>query len=105
MKLRIVRRLGLVSAAALVAAATGALALPASHGLVKGIDGDSYLPYKTSIVRETQEALEHKGIYHGKVDGVLDADTMKATAELQKENGLAASGVPTPRTREALGVS
>jgi len=88
--------------AVLLAGAAGA-ATPAANGsLVKGLDGDVYLPYKPSVVRETQEKLESHGLYSGAIDGVLDHDTMRATAEFQKQNGLHVSGVPTPSTRRAL---
>jgi len=96
--------MGLASAV-LVAGAANATASSPSPGLVKGLDGGLYLPYKPAVVRETQQALEQKGLYAGKIDGVLDAATMRATADFQRSNGLQASGMPTPRTREALGTS
>ena len=91
-----------VAAAALLAAAASSSA--ASRPLVKGLDGDRYPAYRPSIVREAQEKLEQKGFYKGKTNGVLDRETMQATAAFQKRNGLDASGVPTPRTREKLGI-
>ena len=72
--------------------------------LVHGLDGGQYLPYKASTVRETQQKLEQKGLYKGDANGVMNRETMRATAEFQKENGLQASGVPSPRTREKLGI-
>jgi len=72
--------------------------------LVKGLDGGHYLPYRASLVRETQQKLEHQGLYTGEANGVLNSETMRATAEFQKQQGLDPSGVPTPRTREKLGI-
>jgi peptidoglycan hydrolase-like protein with peptidoglycan-binding domain len=89
-------------AAALLLAAASASAARAS--LVNGLDGGEYPPYKASLVRETQQKLEQNGLYKGKKNGVLDSQTMRATAAFQKEKGLHVSGVPTPRTREQLGI-
>jgi len=85
---------------------TGAVAAAAatSLGTVRGLDGASYLAYSPSVVRETQQALEHQGLYAGPENGVLDAATMKAMADFQKQKGLHPSGVPTPQTRRALAI-
>ena len=56
------------------------------------------------MVRETQQKLEAKGLYKGPTDGILDSQTMHATANFQKQNGMHQSGVPTPETREKLGI-
>ena len=93
-----------LASASLIAGAANAMATHPSHGMVKGIDGGHYLAYKPSVVRETQQALEKKGLYTGKVDGRLDAATMHAIADFQKQNGLRRSGVPTPHTRHALAI-
>jgi peptidoglycan hydrolase-like protein with peptidoglycan-binding domain len=90
------------AAAALLAGATSASAATQGHGLMKGLDGGHYLAYKPSVVRKTQQELEHKGLYKGKIDGILGPETMHATAEFQKQNGLHVSGVPTPATRHKL---
>jgi murein L,D-transpeptidase YcbB/YkuD len=90
---------------ALIAGAANAMATHHSQGWVKGVDGGHYLAYKPSVVRETQQALEKKGLYSGKIDGRLDAATMHAIADFQKHNGLNRSGVPTPHTRHALAIS
>ncbi len=95
--------IGLASAV-LTAGAANATAASSRHDLVKGLDGSHYLPYKPTIVREAQQALEQKGLYSGKIDGILDTATMRATADFQRKNGLRASGVPTPRTRHALAI-
>jgi peptidoglycan hydrolase-like protein with peptidoglycan-binding domain len=84
---------------ALIAGAASAMAPQ-----VKGMDGGHYLPYKPAVVRETQQALEKKGLYSGKIDGRLDAATMHAIAAFQKQHGLQRSGVPTPHTRHALAI-
>ena len=90
--------------ASLIAGAASAMATHHGHGLVTGVDGGRYLAYKPSVVREMQQALEKKGLYAGKIDGRLDAATMHAIADFQKQNGLHGSGVPTPHTRHALGI-
>jgi peptidoglycan hydrolase-like protein with peptidoglycan-binding domain len=82
--------------------AGAAAAVTTSHGMVKGFDGGLYLPYKPAIVRQTQQALEHRGLYPGPVNGILDETTMRATADFQKKNRIHVSGVPTPATRRAL---
>ena len=70
--------------------------------LVKGLDGDYYEPYKSSVIREVQVALKEKGFYKGEVNGVLDDNTMRAIADFQKDQGIIANGIPTPLTREML---
>ena len=94
-----------LASAVLMAGAANAAAMSTSHGLLKGLDGGHYLPYKPSVVRHTQQALEEKGLYSGKVDGILDTATMRATADFQRQHGLQTCGVPTPHTRHALGIS
>ena len=101
MKRNTVSLLGFAAAIA-VAGATSASAAPTSPGMMKGLDGGHYLAYKPSVVRQTQHALEDRGLYSGKVDGILGPATMHATAKFQKENGLHVSGVPSPRTRHKL---
>src|SRR5262245_28560886 len=104
MKHRSLLHFGL-AAALCVAGAAGAASGPASAGRVKGFDGGLYLPYKPSVVRETQRELTQRGFYHGAIDGKLGSETMHAIGSFQKEHGLAMSGVPTPRTRHALATS
>lgn len=70
--------------------------------LIKGLDGGDYMPYKPSVIRRVQEALQKLGLYQGEVTGQLDEETMKALAEFQKQNGLTPNGIPTPQTRARL---
>ena len=76
---------------------------PGSEGnLVMGLNGGEYEPYKPSLIRDLQSFLFEQGFYEGPVTGVLDLETMKATARFQEERGIEQSGIPTPRTREAM---
>lgn len=70
--------------------------------MVEGADGGRYENYYPSVVKNVQTALETEGLYDGPISGVLDEATSNALAEYQKTHNLRASGVPTPRTREAL---
>ncbi len=85
-----------------------AAALSAAQGegrpvqVIEGLDGASYLAYKPALVKKVQEALKATGLYNGEIHGDLDQATKKALAEFQKQHGLEACGVPTPRTRELL---
>jgi peptidoglycan hydrolase-like protein with peptidoglycan-binding domain len=75
--------------------------------LMLGLDGGSYEPYRKAVVRDAQVVLFRQELYEGLVTGVLDEQTMEAVAELQRKHGILntngkASGVLTPKTREAL---
>jgi hypothetical protein len=70
--------------------------------LIKGVDGGDYEAYKPSLVTRVQEALKKEGVYDGEANGKLDESTMNALAEYQRKNGVQASGVPSPKTRERL---
>jgi len=94
------KNLRLIGLALLMASATTASA--ATQSMIKGLDHSVYLSYEPSVVRQTQEALGRQGLYKGEINGVLDPETMRATAEFQKQNGLHVSGVPTPLTRKKL---
>jgi murein L,D-transpeptidase YcbB/YkuD len=72
--------------------------------LITGLDGQEYEPYKTSVIEDVQTALQSEGVYSGQVNGVLDEATMQAVGEFQEQNGIHVSGVPSPKTREALGL-
>ena len=50
-----------------------------------------------------QVGLRQKGFYAGTVDGVLGEGTQSGVRRLQRRAGLAADGVPGPRTKSALG--
>jgi peptidoglycan hydrolase-like protein with peptidoglycan-binding domain len=98
---RVAATLAALVASPLLAGAAAA-AVPMEHGLIEGLDGGLYQPYKASVVRKTQQALKQKGLYSHEVDGVLDEATMRALGDYQAQHGLVASGVPTPDTRRAL---
>jgi hypothetical protein len=70
--------------------------------LITGLDGGKYEAYGVETVKAVQEALKSAGLYGGEVTGKLDEETRKALGEYQRRNGLAVSGVPTPRTRLLL---
>src|SRR5687768_6777588 len=72
--------------------------------MIMGLDGKEYDSYKTSVIEAVQAALQREGLYSGEVNGVLDETTMQAIGEFQKQNGIHVSGVPSPKTREALGL-
>jgi murein DD-endopeptidase MepM/ murein hydrolase activator NlpD len=50
-----------------------------------------------------QVALRARGFYAGPIDGTAGPSTTGAVRRLQRRTGLAADGVPGPRTRAALG--
>ena len=72
--------------------------------MIEGADGGRYENYYPSVVKNVQTALQTEGLYEGPISGVLDEMTSNALVEYQKANNLRASGVPTPRTRQALKV-
>ncbi len=91
------------------AAVQGALGTPKWAGvkgggwiMIQGLDGGTYENYYPSVVKNVQTALQAEGLYAGPISGVLDEATSNALGEYQKANNLRVSGVPTPRTREAL---
>ena len=77
---------------------------PQEKQMITGLDGKEYEPYKTSVIEAVQAALQRVGVYSGAVNGVLDETTMQAIGEFQKQNGIHVSGIPSPKTREALGL-
>ncbi|MGD8375651.1 MAG: peptidoglycan-binding domain-containing protein [Acidobacteriota bacterium] len=77
--------------------------LAASSDLVLGLDGAAYPPYKPSAIEWVQNELKDRELYEGKVDGKLDQSTKEAIAKFQKDHDIHASGIPSPRTRSALG--
>ena len=70
--------------------------------MIQGLDGGTYENYYPSVVKNVQTALQSEGLYDGAISGMLDEATLNALGEYQKANDLGVSGVPTPRTREAL---
>ena len=91
------------------APARGAVGTPRWAGLkgngwimIRGVDEGTYENYYPSVVKKVQTALQAEGLYDGPISGVLDEATSNAVGEYQKTKNLHVSGVPTPRTREAL---
>jgi len=73
-----------------------------SGGLIAGLDGGTYEPYKTALIAKVQGALAKKGFYKGEVNGVFDKETMSAVGAFQKQHGLSVNGMPSPSTRRLL---
>lgn len=71
-------------------------------GLIVGLDGGTYEPYKSTLVAKVQGALAKQGLYKGGVDGVFDKETMTAIGAFQKKHGLTVNGMPSPGTRRLL---
>ena len=65
-----------------------------SKRLKKGSRGEA--------VKQLQTALQEKGYYTGKIDGVYGNATVKAVKAFQKDNGLKVDGIAGPRTQEKL---
>lgn len=101
---RIAKQLAIAigSLALLVGSAAPAFAVQTEDGLIKGLDGGLYQPYKPSVIREVQQELAKRGLFHEKADGVFDDATMKAIGAFQTKQGIVVSGVPSPDTRRAL---
>lgn len=72
--------------------------------LIEGLDGAPYEACEPSVVEDVQQALKDQDLYQGEVTRVLDEATMEAIAEFQRQNGIMVNGIPTPNTREALGL-
>lgn len=70
--------------------------------MIRGLDDGTYENYYPSVVKDVQMALQAQGLYNGPISGMLDDMTVNALGEFQKANNLHVSGMPTPRTREAL---
>ena len=80
---------------------TGVVAVEAVE-LIKGLDGGDYERYPKSTIQWVQKVLKDGGLYKGEADGVLKKETMEAVAAFQKQQKLHVSGIPSPKTREAL---
>jgi hypothetical protein len=71
--------------------------------LIKGLDGSLYEPYGRTVIERVQKALRDRGLYAGRVNGILDRPTMKSIFTFQEANyQLQRCGVPTPHTRRML---
>lgn len=88
--------------AALEARASAGSLIDPETGLLKGLDGGDYEPYKVSTVERVQERLRTLGLYAGPADGVFGAPLREAVGSFQEQEGLPASGVPSPITRSRL---
>lgn len=53
-------------------------------------------------IKDIQTCLKNAGYYTGAIDGIKGGQTVKATKEFQKANGLAADGVVGKKTWELL---
>lgn len=89
-------------AAALAASGQGPARYDSATGLIRGLDGSAYPPYRPATVERVQARMRLQGLYAGPVHGHLDQGTMDAIARFQEAEGLGASGVPSPRTRHRL---
>lgn len=69
--------------------------------LIEGLNGGEYPPYNARVIEQFQRFLFQEEFYDGPVTGILDKPTMEAMAEFQSANGIVASGVPSPETRNA----
>ena len=73
-----------------------------AQGLIEGLDGETYLAYRTTLVEEIQEKLADLGLYDGPIDGWLELTTQRAVGAYQERIGLRQSGMPSPNTRAAM---
>lgn len=73
-----------------------------SGGLIIGLDGGTYEPYKSTLIARVQGALAKQSFYKGEVNGVFDKETMTAIGAFQKKHGLGVNGMPSPSTRRLL---
>lgn len=71
-------------------------------GLIIGLDGGTYQPYKPALIAKVQGALATQGFYKGEINGVFDKETMAAVGAFQKQHGLTVNGMPSPATRRLL---
>lgn len=53
-------------------------------------------------VRDVQQKLQADNLYQGKIDGMLGAQTRRAIAEYQKQNGLRVTANLDRQTRDSL---
>ena len=89
-------------AAVLTAREEGDSPIDAESGLIQGLDGGDYEPYKDSVIERVQTLMREQGRYAGPVDGRLDRHLMEALGSFQQEHELQVSGVPSPMTRSRL---
>lgn len=86
---------------AVLLALVGTVAVEAAQ-LIKGLDEGEYERYPKATVQWVQKILKDGGLYKGEADGNWNQETMQAIAAFQKQRKLQVSGIPSPKTREAL---
>ncbi|MDB9525270.1 peptidoglycan-binding protein [Oscillatoria sp. CS-180] len=59
-------------------------------------------PQPSPMVQALQSRLAELGYYSGTVNGIFNTDTQRAIAAFQQDNGLVATGILDPKTRERL---
>lgn len=89
-------------AAVLAAREEGESPIDPESGLIQGLDGGDYEPYKDSVIERVQALMREQGRYAGPADGRLDRHLMEALGSFQEEQELQVSGVPSPMTRSRL---
>ncbi|MBL8218987.1 MAG: peptidoglycan-binding protein [Bryobacterales bacterium] len=67
-----------------------------SGGLIVGLDGGTYQPYKPTLIAKVQAALAKKGFYKGEVNGLFDKETMTALGAFQKQMDLPSAACRPP---------
>lgn len=58
-----------------------------------------------TTVKAVQQQLQQKGLYHGKVNGVMNSKTQAAIRQYQQQNNLNVTGTLDQQTLNSLGVS
>ncbi|MEM6891448.1 MAG: peptidoglycan-binding protein [Pseudomonadota bacterium] len=64
----------------------------------------SYEELLSEIVSKSQQELANLGLFDGLPSGEVDFATRSAVLKFQRENGIPATGILTPKTVEALGL-
>lgn len=72
---------------------------------VTGVFALSKIGSRGEEVRKIQTALEEKGYFNSKVDGIFGTITKKAVEKFQKSNGLTVDGIAGKNTLKALGIA
>jgi len=68
----------------------------------KGVGTDDNIIRVNVDVKQIQSALKAAGYYNGNIDGKVGAQTRKAIASFQKDNGLKSDGILGQKTWGAL---
>lgn len=75
---------------------------PVAAELLRGLDGELYLGYRTEAVEKVQREVQQEGYYDGPITGELDQATRVALGRFQQLHGQVVTGIPTPYTRFLL---